>query len=220
MYFNHTQFLDGWKFLRMFTICLVTLCGCYTVMISLTHCFSRGDNNVFQFIKHIWINYWKTLHCCGLLLLYLFDKMWYSDTWFYIKDRTSLPGGELGGSSFQQKHVTCMGKGVKIFQPISGPKLCCYDFIGWLKVFTVCAQETEWHCWLCYPILIMTFPEWLSGTEPWLCTPGAMGPSSSCFCMHMYSFAGLIRRMPQPTFSDTTITYHHSDTTIFQLRAH
>ena len=39
------------------------------------------------------------------------------------------------------------------------------------------------------------------------------------FCMHMYSFAGLIRRTPLPTFSDTAITDRHSDTTIFQLRA-
>ena len=34
------------------------------------------------------------------------------------------------------------------------------------------------------------------------------------FCVHMYSFAGLIRRMPLPTFSDTAITDRHSDTTI------
>ena len=40
------------------------------------------------------------------------------------------------------------------------------------------------------------------------------------FCMHMYSFAGLIRRTPPPTFSDTAITDRHSDTTYFQLRAH
>ena len=40
------------------------------------------------------------------------------------------------------------------------------------------------------------------------------------FCMHMYSFAGLIRRTLPPTFSDTEITDRHSDTTIFQLRAH
>ena len=40
------------------------------------------------------------------------------------------------------------------------------------------------------------------------------------FCMHMYSFAGLIRRTPLPTFSDTAITDRYSDTTIFQLRAH
>ena len=40
------------------------------------------------------------------------------------------------------------------------------------------------------------------------------------FCMHMYSFAGLISRMPPPTFSDTAISNRHSDTTIFQLRAH
>ena len=47
--------------------------------------------------------------------------------------------------------------------------------------------------------------------------------SSLCFvvfCVHMYIFAGLIRRTPPPTFSDTAITDRHSDTTIFQLRAH
>ena len=40
------------------------------------------------------------------------------------------------------------------------------------------------------------------------------------FCVHMHSFAGLIRRTPSPTFSDTAITDRHSDTSIFQLRAH
>ena len=40
------------------------------------------------------------------------------------------------------------------------------------------------------------------------------------FCVHMHSFAGLIRRTPPPTFSDNAITDRHSDTTIFQLRAH
>ena len=36
----------------------------------------------------------------------------------------------------------------------------------------------------------------------------------------MYSFAGLIRRTPPPTFIDTAITERHSDTTIFQLIVH
>ena len=40
------------------------------------------------------------------------------------------------------------------------------------------------------------------------------------FCVHMHSFAGLIRGTPPPTFSDTTVTDRHSDTTIFQLRVH
>ena len=40
------------------------------------------------------------------------------------------------------------------------------------------------------------------------------------FCVHMYSFAGLIRRTPPPRFSDTAITDRHSDTTNFQLRTH
>ena len=40
------------------------------------------------------------------------------------------------------------------------------------------------------------------------------------FCLHTHSFASLIRRTPPQTFSDTAITNCHSDTTIFQLRAH
>ena len=39
------------------------------------------------------------------------------------------------------------------------------------------------------------------------------------FCVHVYSFTGLIRRTPPPMFSDTAIADRHSDTTIFQLRA-
>ena len=76
---------------------------------------------------------------------------------------------------------------------------------------------------VCNPVLVTTFPEWLSGTEPWPRTHGAVRRSSSCLycvCVHMYSFAGLIRRTPPPTFSDTAITDCHSDITIFQLRAH
>ena len=40
------------------------------------------------------------------------------------------------------------------------------------------------------------------------------------FFVHMYSFAGYIRRTPPPTFGNTAIIACHSDTTIFQLRAH
>ena len=39
------------------------------------------------------------------------------------------------------------------------------------------------------------------------------------FCVHMHSFAGLIRRTPPPTFSDTAITDRHSDTTIFTAQS-
>ena len=44
------------------------------------------------------------------------------------------------------------------------------------------------------PILVMTFHEWLSGTEPWPPTPSVF----VVFCMHMYSFASSIRRTPPP----------------------
>ena len=76
--------------------------------------------------------------------------------------------------------------------------------------------------YVCIPILVTTFPEWLSGTEPLPHTPGAVRPSLlclKCFCMHMSGFAGLVRRTPPPTFSDTAITDRHSDTTIFQLKS-
>ena len=33
---------------------------------------------------------------------------------------------------------------------------------------------------VCIPVLVTTFPEWLSGTEPLPHTPGAVRPSSSC----------------------------------------
>ena len=76
---------------------------------------------------------------------------------------------------------------------------------------------------VCIPILVTTFPEWLSGTKkiaahPW--RHGFVLVVFVVFCVHMYSFAGLIRRTPPPTFSDTAIIDRHSDTTIFQLRAH
>ena len=40
------------------------------------------------------------------------------------------------------------------------------------------------------------------------------------FCVHVHSFAGLIRWMPPPTFRNTAIIDCRSDTTIVQLRAH
>ena len=75
---------------------------------------------------------------------------------------------------------------------------------------------------VCVPIHVTTFPEWLSGTEP---LPDTRRRASVLVvfvvvCVLMHSFAGLIRRTPPPTFSDTAITDRHSDTTIFQLRAH
>ena len=88
-------------------------------------------------------------------------------------------------------------------------------------MFTLRYLEKYWVQCVCVyiPIFVTTFPEWLSGTEP---SPHTSAPSSLCCSVfvHMYSFAGLIRRTPPPTFSDTAITDRHPDTTIFQLRAH
>ena len=74
---------------------------------------------------------------------------------------------------------------------------------------------------MCVPILVKTFPEWLSSTEPLQhAQRRAVLVVFGVFCVHMHSFAGLIRRTPPPMFSDTAITDRHSDITIFQLRAH
>ena len=75
---------------------------------------------------------------------------------------------------------------------------------------------------MCVPVLVTTFPEWLSGTEPLPHKPGAVSVLVVfvVFCVHMHSFVGLMRGTPPSTFSDTAITDRHSVTTIFQLRAH
>ena len=73
---------------------------------------------------------------------------------------------------------------------------------------------------MCIPILVTSG----SAVRNHCRTPPApcVRPRCVCsvFCVHMYSFAGLIRRTPPPTFIDTAITDRHPDTTIFQLRAH
>ena len=74
---------------------------------------------------------------------------------------------------------------------------------------------------VCNPILV-TFPEWLSCTEPWPNTPGAVHLSSSCLkcvCEHINSYAGLIWWTPLPMFSDTAITDRHSETTTFPAQS-
>ena len=40
--------------------------------------------------------------------------------------------------------------------------------------------ESHWPKGVCIPILVTTFPEWLSGMEPLPHTPGAVRPSSLC----------------------------------------
>ena len=69
---------------------------------------------------------------------------------------------------------------------------------------------------MCVPILVTTFPEWLSSTEPLPHTPAPfVRPRCVCSVMRAHDLPVLIRRTPPPTFSDTAITDRHSDTTIF-----
>ena len=91
----------------------------------------------------------------------------------------------------------------------------------WLRknLITPATRSFSFIVCVCIPISVTTFPEWLNSknhcrTHPAPCVVYVV------FCVHVYSFAGLIRRTPPPTFSDTAITDHHADTTIFQLRAH
>lgn len=48
------------------------------------------------------------------------------------------------------------------------------------KSFMTFSHNTAFSCNCCWcnPILVMTFPAWLSGTETWPCTHGAVRPSS------------------------------------------
>ena len=73
---------------------------------------------------------------------------------------------------------------------------------------------------VCVPILVTTSRSAVRNHCRTLPAPCVRPRVCSVFCVHMHSFAGLIRRTPPPTFSDTAITDRHSDTTIFQLRAH
>ena len=73
---------------------------------------------------------------------------------------------------------------------------------------------------MCIPVLVTTFPEWYGTIAVHTRRRASVHVVFVVFCVHMHSFAGLIRRTPPPTFSATAITDRHSDTTIFQLRAH
>ena len=59
-----------------------------------------------------------------------------------LKDRTSLLGVWFPAHS----NVTCTGKCVKIDPTNQWTRITIYDnFIGWLVVLTLWAQETKWH---------------------------------------------------------------------------
>ena len=75
---------------------------------------------------------------------------------------------------------------------------------------------------VCVPVLLTTFPRVAQryGTIAAHIRRRASVLVSVVFCVHMYSFAGLISWTPPPMFSDTAITDRLPDTTIFQLRAH
>ena len=76
---------------------------------------------------------------------------------------------------------------------------------------------------VCIPILVTTFPKWLSGTEPLPHTPGAVHPRCVCSVLHacvQFCRFDKADATTNVTFSDTAITDRHSDITIFQLRAH
>ena len=71
---------------------------------------------------------------------------------------------------------------------------------------------------VCIQILVTTFPKWLIAAHTQ--RRASVLVVFVVFCVHIRSFAGLIRRTPPPTCSETAITDRHSDTDIFQLRAH
>ena len=68
---------------------------------------------------------------------------------------------------------------------------------------------------VCIPILVTTFPvaQRYGTIAAHTRRRASVLVVFVVFCVHMYSFAGLIRRTPLPTFSDTAITDRHPDTT-------
>ena len=88
----------------------------------------------------------------------------------------------------------------------------------------ICHKHEGSIMYVCIPILVMMFVPRVAqryGTTAahTLCRASVL-VVFVVFCVHIHSFASSIRRTPPPTFSDTAITNRHSDTTIFQLRAH
>ena len=79
-----------------------------------------------------------------------------------------------------------------------------------------------WLC-VCIPVLITNdFPrvaQWYGTIAAHTKRHASVPVVFVVFCLHMYSFAGLIRWTPPPAFSDTAVTDRHSDTTILHLRA-
>ena len=76
---------------------------------------------------------------------------------------------------------------------------------------------------MCIPILVTMFPEWLSGTEPLPHTPRTHPAPSvrpCCVCSVLCAHVQFCRFDKADAIADTAITDRHSDTTIFQLRAH
>ena len=75
-------------------------------------------------------------------------------------------------------------------------------------------------CLVCILILVATFPEWFSGTEPLPHTP-CVRPRCVYSVLRAHAqFCRFDKADATPTFSDTAITDCQSYTTIFQLRAH
>ena len=94
------------------------------------------------------------------------------------------------------------------------------DIYIYIYIYCVCVCVCV--C-VCIPILVTTFPQVAQryGTiAAHTRHRASVLVVFVVFCVHMHNFAGLIRRTPPPTFSDTAVTDRHSDTTIFQLRAH
>ena len=66
---------------------------------------------------------------------------------------------------------------------LAGVRVHGYKTMSGTTVFTSSARARVRVCvcvCVCNPILVMTFPKWLSGTEPWPRTPGAVRTSSLC----------------------------------------
>ena len=73
--------------------------------------------------------------------------------------------------------LTVVANTVKDFILIVGQS-DLYFMVHWLDLYYILC--TGLGVCVCIPVLVTTFPEWLSGTEPLPHTPGTVCPSSLC----------------------------------------
>ena len=137
----------------------------------------------------------------------------------------------MGGVWFPAySNITCTGKGVKIDPTNQWIRITIYDnSVGWLEVLTLWTQETKWH-WVCVCLCVCVYSNSRNDVPQVAQRYGTIAAHTRrcasvpvvfvVFLRAHVQFCGFDKADAPQTFSDTAVTDRHSDTTIYQLRAH